>query len=129
MNSSVSLFGMQINPLRMQDVIEQLLGWVKHPDGTCRYIVTPNVDHAVMFQKHKGLRRAYADAALVLTDGFPVFVAARMLRRQIPERVPGSDLVPTLFAHVGRGILSADRRCELADQSAKGFASNHQLES
>jgi N-acetylglucosaminyldiphosphoundecaprenol N-acetyl-beta-D-mannosaminyltransferase len=51
-----------------------------------------------MFQKHEGLQRAYADAALVLTDGFPVFVAARMLRRQIPERVPGSDLVPTLFA-------------------------------
>ena len=124
MNSSVSLFGMQINPLRMQDVIEQLLGWVKHPDGTCRYIVTPNVDHAVMFQKHKGLRRAYADAALVLTDGFPVFVAARMLRRQIPERVPGSDLVPTLFAHVG-GESFPRPDANGFDQSAKGFASDH----
>jgi hypothetical protein len=34
MNSSVSLFGMQINPLRMQDVIGQLLDWMTHPDGT-----------------------------------------------------------------------------------------------
>ena len=100
MNSSVSLFGMQINPLRMHDVIEQLLDWVKHPDGTCHYVVTPNVDHAVMFQKHEDLRRAYADAALVLADGFPVLVASRLLRRGIPERVPGSDLVPTLFETV-----------------------------
>ena len=131
MNSSVSLFGMQINPLRMQDVIEQLLDWVKHPDGTCRYIVTPNVDHAVMFQKHEGLRRAYADAALVLTDGFPVFVAARMLRRQIPERVPGSDLVPTLFETVNpfgaTGSASAADDGKFAPRSS-GRASGTQTE-
>ena len=69
-------------------------------DGQCRYVVTPNVDHAVMFQEQQALRQAYADAALVLADGFPVFVAARMLGRPIPERVPGSDLVPALFTAV-----------------------------
>ncbi len=131
MNSPISLFGMQINPLRMHDVIGQLLEWIKNPEGTCRYVVTPNVDHAVMFQKHEGLQRAYADAALVLTDGFPVFVAARMLRRQIPERVPGSDLVPTLFATVNSpgatGSTSASDDDQLAPGST-GRASGTQTE-
>lgn len=90
------LFGMQIDALRMPDVIQRLHSWVQYR-GTCRYVVTPNVDHAVLYQEHLGLRRAYADASLVLVDGFPLLAAARLLRRQIPERVPGSDLVPALF--------------------------------
>jgi N-acetylglucosaminyldiphosphoundecaprenol N-acetyl-beta-D-mannosaminyltransferase len=105
MNNAVNLFGMQLNPLRMNEVVDQLLVWAENPtptepdaaQPTCRYVVTPNVDHAVMFQKHAGLQRAYADASLVLADGFPVLAAARLLRCPIPERVPGSDLVPALF--------------------------------
>lgn len=98
--ASTPLFGMKIDTLRMAEAVEQLLTWAYRPDGRCRYIVTPNVDHAVMFQEHAGLRQAYADASLVLADGFPVLIAARLLRRNIPERVPGSDLVPTLFDSV-----------------------------
>jgi N-acetylglucosaminyldiphosphoundecaprenol N-acetyl-beta-D-mannosaminyltransferase len=98
--NTVDLFGMQLDPLRMPAAVEQLLDWVDHPDGNCHYVVTPNVDHAVMFQKHVGLQRAYADASLVLADGFPVLAAAKLLCRPIPERVPGSDLVPALFETV-----------------------------
>lgn len=95
--NTASLFGMKIDALCMTEVIEQLLNWCRRPDGRCRYVVTPNVDHAVMFQENADLRAAYADASLVLADGFPVLVAARLLRRKIPQRVPGSDLVPILF--------------------------------
>ncbi len=99
-STTIQLFGMEIDAVRMPQAIERLLNWVRQPDGVCHYVVTPNVDHAVMFQEQAGLRQAYADAGLVLADGFPVFVAARMLGRPIPERVPGSDLVPALFATV-----------------------------
>jgi N-acetylglucosaminyldiphosphoundecaprenol N-acetyl-beta-D-mannosaminyltransferase len=60
--------------------------------------VTPNVDHTVMLQEHEGLRAAYEQADLVLADGYPVVWAARLLGRNLPERVAGSDLVPALFA-------------------------------
>jgi N-acetylglucosaminyldiphosphoundecaprenol N-acetyl-beta-D-mannosaminyltransferase len=60
--------------------------------------VTPNVDHAVLFQTNDRLRSAYASAALVLADGAPVVLASRILGRELPERVAGSDLVPALFA-------------------------------
>lgn len=91
------MFGMKIDAMTMPEVIRQLHLWVRHPGAGCRYVVTPNVDHAVMFQEHTGLQRSYADASLVLVDGFPLLAAARLLGKQIPERVPGSDLVPALF--------------------------------
>ncbi|HZZ26590.1 MAG TPA: WecB/TagA/CpsF family glycosyltransferase, partial [Pirellulales bacterium] len=97
MSNTVRLFGMKLDAVRMPEAIGQLVHWVHNPDGRCRYVVTPNVDHAVMFQEHIGLQRAYIDASLVLADGFPVLAAARLLGRKIPERVPGSDLVPALF--------------------------------
>jgi N-acetylglucosaminyldiphosphoundecaprenol N-acetyl-beta-D-mannosaminyltransferase len=100
MTKSVRLFGIEINPLTMSETIEQLLAWVRSRNGQCHYVVTPNVDHAVMFQHHAALRASYADAALVLADGFPVVMAARLLGRTLPGRVPGSDLVPSLFDFV-----------------------------
>ena len=92
-----SMFGMKIDAVTMTDVIRQLHRWVQYPGTGCHYVVTPNVDHAVMFQEHAGLQCAYADASFVLVDGFPLLAAARLLGKQIPERVPGSDLVPALF--------------------------------
>ncbi len=99
MNDTVELFGMRIARLTMRDTIDRVLQWCTKPRTcACRYIVTPNVDHAVMFQHRADLRAAYADAALVLADGLPLVVASRLFRRSLPERVAGSDLVPKLLA-------------------------------
>lgn len=96
--SRVRLFGIDIDRLTMPDAVARLQDWVKASARPCRYVVTPNVDHAVLFQQHAGLRAAYTDASLVLADGMPVVWASRLLRKRLPERVTGSDLVPALFA-------------------------------
>lgn len=93
----VSLFGIEIDVVRMPDAVDQLLAWIGQDEGVCRYVVTPNVDHAVLLEEHAGLRQAYAAASLVLADGAPVVLASRLLGRPLPERVAGSDLVPKLF--------------------------------
>jgi N-acetylglucosaminyldiphosphoundecaprenol N-acetyl-beta-D-mannosaminyltransferase len=98
MKPRIEIFGMAIDALRMQDVVDQIFRWVSAAEAGCRYVVTPNVDHAVIFQEHEGLQRAYTHASLVLADGMPILLASRILRRPLPERVPGSDLVPALFA-------------------------------
>lgn len=98
MAQKTKLFGMEIDPLDMPQAVKQVLSWVDDGERRCRYVVTPNVDHAVMFQENAGLRDAYRDASLVLADGAPVVWAARLLRRAIPGRVAGSDLTPAIFA-------------------------------
>lgn len=94
-----SIFGIQIDALKMPQAVARLQQWLREPRGsTCRFVVTPNVDHTVLLQEHKGLRSAYQHAALILADGHPLIWASRLLRRPLPERVPGSDLVPQFFA-------------------------------
>ena len=61
------------------------------------YIVTPNVDHTVLLQENDGLSKSYEEAHLILADGHPIVWASRLLRQPLPERVPGSELVPALF--------------------------------
>ncbi len=98
MLNTISLFGMRIHAIDMATAVDTVLGWCQAMGNTpCRYVVTPNVDHTVMFQTRDDLRKAYANAALVLADGAPVVWASWLLRRALPERVAGSDLVPALF--------------------------------
>ncbi len=98
MSKTVDLFGMKIDAVDMPAAVGTVLQWCEEPRrGACRYVVTPNVDHAVMYQTNVGLRKSYAEASLVLADGAPVVLAARLLRKSLPERVAGSDLVPAIF--------------------------------
>lgn len=100
----VRLFGMNIDSLTMSQTVDAVLQWCRDDRGAaCRYVVTPNVDHAVMYQSNEQLRDAYAGASLVLADGAPVVVASRILGRALPERVAGSDLAPAMFKRVAEG--------------------------
>lgn len=93
------LFGIQIDAFRMQDAVQQLRKWVfeERLCSGCRYVVTPNVDHTVLLSENPEFRAAYDDAHMVLADGHPIVWASRILGRPLPERVPGSELVPRLF--------------------------------
>ena len=65
----ISLFGIDIDALHMDQAVDQVLTWAQTGGLSCRYVVTPNVDHVVMYQQREDLRRAYRDASLVLADG------------------------------------------------------------
>ncbi len=93
----IRLFGIEIDALRMNDAVQRVMGWTADTSDPCRFVVTPNVDHTVLLQSQAELRAAYRDAGLVLADGWPVVAASRLLRRPLPQRVTGADLVPALF--------------------------------
>lgn len=99
----VELFGIQFDPLTMSQTVQQIWEWLDQPCTGTRYVVTPNVDHAVLYQERADLRKAYETAALIVADGRPVVHAAKWLRAPIPECVPGSDLVPRLFDRATEG--------------------------
>lgn len=94
-----NLFGIDIDSLRMQEAVATLRQWIgadRNSEG-CRFVVTPNVDHAVLLNENEQLRAAYEDAHLILADGHPIIWASRLLKQPLPERVAGSELVPALF--------------------------------
>jgi N-acetylglucosaminyldiphosphoundecaprenol N-acetyl-beta-D-mannosaminyltransferase len=101
MPARIELFGVDIDPLQMNEAVAQIQAWVADDQKRCQFVVTPNVDHIVLLQKSESLRAAYRDAGMVLADGAPVLWSSRWLRpagRVIPERVAGSDLAPAVFA-------------------------------
>lgn len=98
---SVELFGIRLNPVTMAEALSIIDGWIRDDregEGLCHYVTTPNVDHVVLLRDHAEMRAAYANASLVLADGWPVVAASRWLGVPLPERVAGSDLVPALFS-------------------------------
>ena len=98
----IHLFGVEIDPLTMGETVDLIAEWLSQPDKTCKFVVTPNVDHIVKVQTDIGLQVAYKQAALIVTDGKPVVWAANLLGVNIPGTVPGSDLVPAIFDHAQR---------------------------
>lgn len=94
----VALFGLAIDRLTMAQTVGRLMTWIGQDGFSCRYVVTPNLDHAVRIPRDADLQAAYATASLVVADGWPIVWASRLLRTPLPERVAGSDLVPALFA-------------------------------
>jgi N-acetylglucosaminyldiphosphoundecaprenol N-acetyl-beta-D-mannosaminyltransferase len=95
--ATVKLFGISLHRIRMSEAVGLLLDWMSDA-SPCRYVVTPNVDHVVKLQTHPALQDAYREASLVVADGWPLVTASRWLGQPLPERVPGSDLVPNLLA-------------------------------
>src|SRR5581483_6912843 len=82
--------------VRMEDAVRRIVVMARTP-GPCRYVVTPNLDHSMQLQSNPALRRAYADASLVIADGWPVVLASRLFGDPLPARVTGSDIVPRTF--------------------------------
>lgn len=96
-NKRIHLFGVKIDLLTMPETVAIIMQWLSKPETVCKFVITPNVDHIVKVQTDLGLKAAYQQAALVVTDGKPVVWAATLLGVNIPGTVPGSDLVPAIF--------------------------------
>ena len=58
MNQRIKLFGFELDAIGMAEAVEQIYGWIARGPRDCRFVVTPNVDHAVLYQHHAGLRQA-----------------------------------------------------------------------
>jgi N-acetylglucosaminyldiphosphoundecaprenol N-acetyl-beta-D-mannosaminyltransferase len=95
-NSKVALFGFRFDRCTLGQAVDRVLGLLELGDSG-HYVVTPNVDHAVLLHKRPELASVYSDASLVIADGLPLIWASQWLKKALPERVAGSDLVPAVF--------------------------------
>ena len=69
-------------------------------------VVTPNVDHVVMADTDDALKAAYDNADLSLADGKPLIWLAQAMKRPLPGKVSGSDLLRPLVARAAAEGLS-----------------------
>ena len=101
MTKPVRLFGIQIDPLTMSQTIEQLLDWSGNQTGnatTSSRQTSITRDVSVSRRLARGVRRSRLGPGRRLSGAGGGPLAAPC----IPERVPGSDLVPALFETVNK---------------------------
>src|SRR5262245_34691691 len=95
--NQIQLLGVLVHAVTLRQAVQQIDTWLAEPRGACRYVVTPNLDHAVLLRERDDLRRAYESASLVIADGMPMLWASRLTGSGLKERVAGSDLVPAVM--------------------------------
>jgi N-acetylglucosaminyldiphosphoundecaprenol N-acetyl-beta-D-mannosaminyltransferase len=91
---TVRLLGQELDAVTLDEAVDQVVALV----GQGGSIVTMNVDHAVLLERHVGLQDAYRAAAHRYADGMPLVWLSRLVGRPLPERVTGADLVPAVLA-------------------------------
>src|SRR4051812_16371510 len=85
---------MPVDAVTEDEAVDEIVGSLRHGEGG--WVITPNLDHLRSHRSSGSVRRAFADADLVLPDGMPLVWASRLQRTPLPERVAGSDLIWSL---------------------------------
>ena len=92
--SRMKFMNTEIDNLTMEEALQTIDAMIQHAHGA--YVVTPNVDHIVQLEKNTELKKAYANASLILADGKPLIWISKFYKRPIKEKISGSDLFPKL---------------------------------
>ena len=119
----MSVSGLQFDNLDLRETVATLRGILARRGRG--YVVTPNIDHVVRYQKHVGFRASYDEAALRLADGVPLVWASRLLGQPLKARVAGSDLLPALCemaAGEGYTVFLCGGASGVADKAAVALA-------
>lgn len=92
------IFGLTISPLTAAGVVARVIDQPRTAAEGVGLVVTPNIQHVAELRRDAAFRHAYAGAALITCDGFPVHYYARWRGCPSPERVTGCDIARDLLA-------------------------------
>lgn len=104
MSERQSLFGIELDPLTMDQTVERCLSAVR--EGGQLEIGMVNAAKLVGMRRDPRLATAVTGCDLVLADGQAVVWAGRVLRAPLPERVAGVDLFLRLLAEAESAGMS-----------------------
>lgn len=62
-------------------------------------LITPNVDHLVKLQRDAGFYDVYRKAEWVVCDSKILYLLSKLLRRPLPEAIPGSSFFTAYYMH------------------------------
>ena len=103
-NHRLEILGCRFDPLDLGQVVERSIEWCRAP-RRARQIVTMNVAGLELLRHDAAMRRACDEADLLVADGVPLVWASRLLRKPLPARVAGVDLMQALLAAGAREKL------------------------
>jgi N-acetylglucosaminyldiphosphoundecaprenol N-acetyl-beta-D-mannosaminyltransferase len=122
----VELFGIPVDALTLDQTIDRIRGWVEA--GGVHQHVAVNAAKIVALTDSHALAGVIRNCHMVSPDGAPVVWASRLLRRPLPERVSGVDLMERLVevaAETGRKVFFLGAHREIVQEVVEVFRSRH----
>jgi len=116
--SRVDVLGVGFDDTTKDVAVARAFRWITGRTGG--FVVTPNPEIVWMCRKDADLRKAVADARLVLADGVGVVLGARILKRPLAEKIPGIDFASALFskmAEAGQSVFLLGAKPGVAEQA------------
>ena len=95
--NKVNLFGLSFNNFNFEDLEEYIDNTITKAES--KYIVTCNVDHLVQLKHDIEFVRVYEAADVIIADGTPIVWSSKFLKKQLKEKLSGSDIIPKLGSH------------------------------
>jgi N-acetylglucosaminyldiphosphoundecaprenol N-acetyl-beta-D-mannosaminyltransferase len=94
--SAVDILGVPVNVCTLDDVLDKVEAAIQTRENL--HIGVVNAAKIVNMRRDEELRQSVLDSDLILADGIAVVWASKILRRALPGRVTGIDLMFGMFA-------------------------------
>lgn len=92
----LNIMGIDVDPVTMDQAVDAVAQFLASDE--VHQQVSVNASKFVLMHDDAELREFVRDASLVCADGIGVVLAARLLGRSVPTRLPGIDLFHALMA-------------------------------
>jgi N-acetylglucosaminyldiphosphoundecaprenol N-acetyl-beta-D-mannosaminyltransferase len=92
----LEILGCRFDPVGLEEVVAHVMEWCRGERRPHR-VVTMNVAGLELMRRDESMRQACDSADLVVADGVPLVWASRLLRRPLPSRVAGVDLMQAIL--------------------------------
>ncbi len=101
------LNGIPVDRISMDDAAAWVIHSLRHRSSRSPLLIMgPNAQLVTLAARHPAFARALRSAHLAVPDGISIVLAARLLNRVVPERVPGGELMERLCIEAARRNLS-----------------------
>lgn len=113
----------RLDRARLLEAVDDLIR-----SGGASYVITANLNYAMLTDRHPDLRPINAGAAFVVADGMPLVWMSRLRGTPLPGRVAGSDLVfdlSRLAAERGYGLFLLGAAPGVADRAAANLRARY----
>lgn len=90
MRDTIKILGVKIDKLIQAEVVKKIEGFLKQDQ--LKTIYTPNTEIVMEAKKDETLKNILNDGDIVIPDGIGLIYAAKIKKKNLPERVTGCDI-------------------------------------
>lgn len=101
MRKTIKILDVPVDSVTMREAVARVNSFLE--EDRVHTIYTPNAEIMMAAQRDPGLKNILRQSDMVVADGAGVVLASRLLKRNLPEKVSGIDLVKNTFTMERKG--------------------------